>query len=113
MGQYYRELKGTTGLKYLKSQPKKTEAIKNANKVGNAKVLKNSNNRAIVIENSTYIFLQSYDTPILRVDKRTHTIKKLWNGYSHTTIKHVNEFMYKYGIQFNKKDWMEFTEMTY
>lgn len=43
------------------------------------------------IENNT---LYSYDTPILRYENGK--ITKLWNGYSHTTMNHIRDFIKQY-----------------
>ena len=43
-------------------------------------------------ENGVYT-LFSYGTPVIRYESATDTIKRLWFGYSATTMRHVNAFM--------------------
>ena len=108
MGYYFENLKTYEYNDYLSRQPRKVEALENANAEGIAAILPNSNNRALIIENDNHIYLQSYDTLILDVDKIAGTIKKLWAGYSVTTLKHINEFTRRYGMQFCKRSWLDF-----
>lgn len=51
--------------------------------------------------------LVSYGTKVCKIGKNG-TIKRLWNGYSMTTLRHVNEFLAQNGIdkKLTKKDWM-------
>ena len=104
---YFNNLEGTHG--YLVSAPTKKGCLDNANHEGNITILPNSNNRALVIDTGDSVILQSYDTDIIKIDKTTGNIIKLWSGYSITTLKHINEFMRSYnGMTFNKKQWLEF-----
>lgn len=88
---------------WMTETPKKAEVIANAAVTGTVRLLGGSNNRAVTIETEKEIFLQSYDTLILAKDKATGEIRKLWNEYSKTTLKHINLFL---GTNYNKKDWM-------
>jgi len=97
---YYESISNEYG--WMAENPKKAEAIKNAAVAGIVRVLSDSNNRAVTIETEKEIFLQSYDTLILVKDKATGEVKKLWNGYSKTTLKHINTFL---GANLNKKQW--------
>ena len=103
---YYESLKNNYGNDYLTEQPKKQAVLQNAEIDGIVKILPNSNNRAVTIETKDKIFLQSYDTVILSIDKESKTIDKFWNDYSVTTLKHINDFLQPYGKKFNKKAWL-------
>ena len=97
---------------YLIKQPKKADVLNNAKIAGNVSILGGSNNRAVVIKDGNMVYLQSYDTIVLSVDILTGTIKKMWDGYTATTLKHVNAFLKGFnGQQFNKKSWENFTEV--
>lgn len=97
---------------YLVESPRKKDALNNAKIDGYTVILPNSNNRAITIATDDEIFLQSFDTLILSINTTTGEIKKLWDDYSVTTLKHVNEFLRGYGLQFNKKSWIDFNGCT-
>ena len=97
---------------YLSKSPTKKGCLENAKIAGRATILNNSNNRALIIDDGTTLFLQSYDTLILSVDTFTGEIKKLWDGYSVTTLKHINEFLKPFGFRFNKKEWLNFNGAT-
>lgn len=47
-----------------------------------------------------YICLRSYDTNVISVFVAAGTpfVKKLWNGYSATTLRHVNELLMQQGF---------------
>lgn len=54
------------------------------------------------------LYLKSYDTFVLSYDTTTHTLTKTWNGYSQTTMKHINDFLMQYTTQpttLTKKQW--------
>ena len=117
MSNYFESLKGDYRHDYLTETPKKADVIANAKKDGVVTFLPDSNNRAVVIVNDVATYLQSYDTLILKVTRNADgvTITKLWDGYSKTTIKHINEFMKTYTgavNTFNKKEWEAFDTMT-
>ena len=63
--------------------------------------------KVIEYEGGTKI-LESYKTKVVKLAKNG-TIKRLWDGYSMTTLRHVNEFLAQNGInkKLTKKDWME------
>ena len=97
---------------YLTETPRKNDVLNNAKIAGNVSILGGSNNRAVVIKDGNTVYLQSYDTIILSVNIATGKIKKLWDGYTATTLKHVNAFLKGFnGQQFNKKSWENFTEV--
>lgn len=97
---------------YLTKQPTKREALINNQIAGKTTILPNSNNRAITIATDNEIFLQSYDTLILSLNTNTGEVKKLWDGFSTTTLKHINEFLSAFGLSFNKKSWLAFKGCT-
>jgi hypothetical protein len=99
---YYESLKTDYRTDYLTSTPRKYEAINNARIAGNVSILPNSNNRAVIIDTPDKRYLQSYDTLILETDKATGSTVKLWNGYSVTTLKHINEFLHR---AISKREW--------
>lgn len=106
---YFESLKTDYRHDYLTSNPKKGDVLKNARHAGNAFILGGSNNRALIITDGDRVYLQSYDTLILCINRVTGEINKLWYGYSVTTLKHVNAFMQSYnGQQFNKAAWLAF-----
>lgn len=48
-----------------------------------------------------YMILRSYDTQVVSVyvgSRGTPFVKKLWNGYSATTLRHVNELLMQQGF---------------
>lgn len=64
---------------------------------GKAKVIEDENGE---------IFLQSYNTLVCYIDKNG-TIKKLWDGYSATTMKHINNFLDLFNIPGGGKAWWD------
>lgn len=49
--------------------------------------------------------LYSYNTAVIRITP-DGKIKRLWGGYSITTMRHVNAFLTQEGMpQLNKKEW--------
>lgn len=48
--------------------------------------------KAKQIETKTGLFLQSYETIVCYIDKKTNTFHRLWSGYSATTQKHIDSF---------------------
>ena len=94
---------------WLSRAPKKSEVLKNAKIAGNAFILGGSNNRALISASGDNVYLQSYDTLMLRVNRVTGEIEKLSDYYSATTMKHINAFMSGFnGMTFNKAAWLAF-----
>lgn len=55
------------------------------------------------------VILQSYLTDVLKIENGK--LIKIWNGYSATTMKHINDFCMLFGFPtFNKKSWLAFGE---
>ena len=60
--------------------------------------------KAIVIEKDNGdIELKSYDTIVARI--RNGIFERLWDGYSATTMNHVNSFIDTFGISGGGKKW--------
>lgn len=78
---------------YLIRSPRKRETLRSNAIEGKVTILPNSGNRAITIETDDDVYLQSYDTLILRKEKQTGKVHKLWNDYTATTMKHINTFL--------------------
>jgi hypothetical protein len=61
---------------------------------------------AIVIDSGNRYLLQSYATIVASIPKTNKHLVKHWNGYSATTMKHINGFCRFYGVPtINKKIW--------
>lgn len=74
--------------------------------------LKPTNNRksfygkAVVIERENGdIELKSYNTIVARI--RKGTFERLWEGYSMTTMNHINSFVNLFGISGGGKAWWQ------
>lgn len=50
--------------------------------------------------------LYSYNTPILRLTAKGE-LEKIWNGYSATTMRHINAFLDTFGVKGGGKKWWE------
>ena len=64
--------------------------------------------KAVVIENTETeeTYLKSYDTIVCKIDYEEN-FTRLWGGYSVTTMKHVNDFRLRYGLEkLSKKEWL-------
>lgn len=106
---YFESLQTNIYNDYLMKSPKKSAVLKNAKIEGAAAILPESHNRALIITTDNAVYLQSYDTLILSIDNAGN-IKKLWNEYSQTTLKHINSFMALFHLEtFNKKSWLSYT----
>jgi hypothetical protein len=66
--------------------------------------------KARVIENDGETLLQSYDTIVCKID-RAGNFKRLWSGYSMTTMRHVNSFLDHFGIAGGGKSWWDNLEV--
>ena len=92
---------------YLLKAPSKKDALNNAMTEGTAAILPGTYNKAIVITKNSLKTLQSYDTLIMQYNSKTGAIKKLWKGYSVTTLNHINAFLQMIGKEtINKKEWL-------
>lgn len=78
--------------------------------------MKNEKNLTATLQKSYYgkaktrienggIVLRSYDTDVAMIDGNGN-FHRLWNGYSRTTMNHVNDFRREHGLEMlNKKAW--------
>lgn len=72
----------------------------------NARPLDGSNYKASIRTDGGGVILTSYYTDVARVDNTGFT--KLWEGFSATTLKHVNIFRDLFGLPaINKREWVE------
>ncbi len=65
--------------------------------------------KAKVIENDGETLLQSYDTIVCKIDKNGK-FARVWEGYSVTTMRHVNAFAEMFGISGRGKKWWDSQE---
>lgn len=65
--------------------------------------------KAFIIERNDGIYLKSYDTLVCRI--RHGVFQRLWNGYSATTMRHINSFLMEFGIVGGGKAWWEQQEL--
>lgn len=69
--------------------------------------LKGFGNSAIIIPTEHGFILQSYYTEVCEVLSNGEFVK-LWNGYSSTTMKHINAFRHYFGmVALSKREWIE------
>ena len=55
------------------------------------------------------LVLRSYYTDVCSYDLQTGLFTKTWNGYSNTTLKHINIFRAFLGLsKLSKREWIEF-----
>ena len=62
--------------------------------------------KAKVIEKDGETLLQSYDTIVCKIDKNGEFVR-MWDGYSATTMRHVNSFLQLVGIAGGGKAWWD------
>lgn len=55
--------------------------------------------------------LYSYDTPVCVYDTKKGTFTRLWDGYSATTMRHVNSFLRHYWLRGGGKKWWDSLEV--
>jgi hypothetical protein len=55
------------------------------------------------------IELRSYNTIVARI--RNGKFERLWNGYSKTTMNHINSFINTFGIDGGGKAWWDSLEV--
>lgn len=60
--------------------------------------------KAKVIEKDGETLLQSYDTIVCKIDKSGEFVR-MWDGYSATTMRHVNSLLQLVGIAGGGKAW--------
>ena len=105
-------MKGNTMYSYLTNEDVK--AIRNDSKANGWEPLpiKGANNRAYYRNNGNVIQLKSYDTIVFEYDITTGEYVRKWDGYSATTLKHVEMFCcwlegreYHRNTTFGKANW--------
>lgn len=62
--------------------------------------------KAKVIEKDGEIILQSYDTFVCMINKSGEFVR-MWEGYSVTTMRHINAFIEMFGIPGGGKKWWD------
>lgn len=62
--------------------------------------------KAKVIEKDGETLLQSYDTTVCKIDKSGEFVR-MWEGYSVTTMRHINAFIEMFGIPGGGKKWWD------
>ena len=60
--------------------------------------------KAKLIFTKEEVFLFSYNTLVCKIDKQGNFIR-LWEGYSLTTMRHVNSFLQNFCISGGGKKW--------
>ena len=60
--------------------------------------------KAVVLEENGEKTLYSYGTRVCKLDKSGH-FRRLWGGYSATTMRHVNSFLVHYDQEGGGKNW--------
>lgn len=63
--------------------------------------------KAVVKSVGNRLILQSYHTDVAEYDRDTETFRRLWGGYSATTMRHVNAFAAYLGMNAGGKKWWE------
>lgn len=51
-------------------------------------------------------YCKVYNTIVCKIDKDGNFVK-LWDGYSYTTLRHINSFILHFGIAGGGKSWWE------
>lgn len=64
---------------------------------GKAKVIEKDNGETV---------LQSYDTEVCKINPNGEFVR-LWDGYSSTTMRHINSFLQFFGISGGGKNWWD------
>lgn len=62
--------------------------------------------KAKLVETDNELFLQSYDTLVCYRNEKGE-FKRLWDGYSPTTMRHVDSFLDYCGMQGGGKKWWD------
>lgn len=93
--------------RFMKSDDlkKMRKSIREEKKNG-AIILDDFNGRAAIIPTETGYILKSYYTNVCEI--RNGKFIKLWQGYSNTTLKHINAFCSYFRMPFfSKREWIE------
>lgn len=74
----------------------------------NAYSLEGFGGRALIIPDGNKLILRSYYTNVCEFDLKTEKFTKTWNGFSVTTLKHVNIFRRFLALnELSKREWIE------
>lgn len=96
--------------RYMKSEDIKNlraeyREVKQGNK---AYSLDGFGGRALIIPAGDELILRSYYTDVCRYNLKTEAFTKTWNGFSVTTLKHINTFRRFLALPtLNKREWIE------
>ena len=73
----------------------------------NATIQKSYYGKAVIVDGKNGDkLLRSYQTIVCAYNPTTGVFRKLWNGYSRTTMNHINDFRRLYGLSWlSKKEW--------
>ena len=64
--------------------------------------------RALIISDGDKLILRSYYTNVCEFDLKTEKFTKTWNGFSVTTLKHINIFRRFLALNtLSKREWIE------
>lgn len=64
--------------------------------------------RALIIPDGNKLILRSYYTNVCEFDLKTEKFTKTWNGFSVTTLKHINIFRRFLALNtLSKREWIE------
>ena len=97
--------------RYMSNQDIKDlrQEYKTIKATNNGYALEGFGGRAIIkIDNNGDLILQSYYTDVCRFDLKERKFIKTWNGFSVTTLKHINIFRQFLGLKaISKREWIE------
>lgn len=62
-----------------------------------------------IIEENGEILCKSYDTVVCKI--ADGKLVRLWDGYSATTMRHINAFLHTFGIAGGGKSWWDALEV--
>ena len=69
---------------------------------------KKSCGKAFEIYHDGYFYLVSYLTKVAKFNINNGELVRLWDGYSHTTMRHINEWLQLHCLPtITKKQWMK------
>ena len=86
------------------------KAYKEEKQNNGAFALEGFNGRALIIpgDAGNTLVLRSYYTDVCSYNPKTGEFYKLWEGYSNTTLKHINIFRSFVKLpQLSKREWIE------
>lgn len=96
--------------RYMKSQDIKDlrQEYKGIKAVNNGYALDGFSGRALIIPDGNKLILRSYYTDVCEFDLKTEKFTKTWNGFSVTTLKHINIFRRFLALNtLSKREWIE------